>query len=94
MPSRKGPNQLIPNNAAASNIGCTPKMLRTWIWDYNTINASAKGCRKSRLNVSAKELQMEQELYELFLQKRLIGRKIGAFWFDRNACLIYSQIYL
>jgi hypothetical protein len=69
-------------------------MLRTWIRDYDTINASAKGCRKSRLKVSAKEPQIEQELHKLFLQKRSIGRKIGARWFDRNACLIYSQIYL
>ena len=29
MPSQKGPKELIPNNAAASNIGYTLKMLRT-----------------------------------------------------------------
>jgi len=87
---KTGSNELIANNAAAVNIGCTPKMLRTWIWDYDIINASAKGCQKSRLKVSAKEPQIEQELHELFLQKRLIRRKIRACWFDRNACLIYG----
>jgi len=28
-PSKTGSNKLIANNAAAVNIGCTPKMLRT-----------------------------------------------------------------
>jgi len=93
VPGKTGSNKLISNNAATVNIGCTPKMLRTWIRDYDIINASAKGCRKSRLKVSAKEPQMEQELHELFLQKQLIRRKIGARWFGRNACLIYGQIY-
>jgi hypothetical protein len=66
VPGKTGSNELIANNAAAINIGCTPKMLRTWIWDYDTINASAKGCWKSRLKVSAKKPQIEQELHELF----------------------------
>jgi len=88
--NKAGKEELISNNAAATNIGCTPKMLWDWIWDYDTINASAKGCWKSRLKASAKELQMEQELHDLFLQKRAIGRKIGSCWFFRNAQLIYS----
>jgi len=29
VPSKTGTDKLIPNNAAASNISCTPKMLRT-----------------------------------------------------------------
>jgi len=29
VPGKTGTDKLIPNNAAASNIGCTPKMLRT-----------------------------------------------------------------
>jgi hypothetical protein len=53
-------------------------MLQGWIRDYDTIDTSAKGCQKSRLKASAKEPQIEQELYKLFLQKRAIGRKIGA----------------
>jgi hypothetical protein len=44
VPGKTGSNELIANNAAAINIGCTPKMLCTWIWDYDIINASAKGC--------------------------------------------------
>jgi transposase-like protein len=91
--NKAGKEELISNNAAATNIGCTPKMLRDWIRDYDTINASAKGCRKSRPKVSAKEPQMEQELHELFLQKRAIGRKIGSRWFFQNAQLIYGRIY-
>jgi transposase-like protein len=91
--NKAGKEEPISNNAAATNIGCTPKMLRDWIRDYDTINASAKGCQKSRLKASAKEPQMEQELHELFLQKRAIRRKIGARWFFRNAQLIYGQIY-
>jgi transposase-like protein len=69
--------KLIPTNAAAINIGCTAKMLRTWIQTYNEINASTRGCQKARLNVKAKELQMEQELHNLFLQKRAISCKIN-----------------
>jgi hypothetical protein len=90
---KTGSNELIANNAATVNISCTPKMLRTWIRDYDIINASAKGCQKSRLKVSAKEPQIEQELHKLFLQKRLIRHKIRARWFDQNARLIYGQIY-
>jgi hypothetical protein len=29
VPGKTGSNELIPNHAAAFNIGCTPKMLRT-----------------------------------------------------------------
>ena len=77
VPGKTGQDKLIANKAAAYNIGYTPKMLCTWIRDYDEINASAKGCRKSRLKVSAKELQMKEELYKLFLEKRLIKRKIS-----------------
>jgi hypothetical protein len=31
VPGKTGSNELIANNAAAVNIGSTPKMLRTWI---------------------------------------------------------------
>jgi hypothetical protein len=53
-------------------------MLRTWIRTYDEINASSKGSWKNRRNTTVKELEMEQELHELFLQKRSIGRKIDA----------------
>jgi hypothetical protein len=72
--------KLIPANAAVIKIGCTAKMLRTWIQAYDEINASTKGCRKARLNVKAKEPQIEQELHDLFLQKRAISRKINSRW--------------
>ena len=74
VPSKTGSDEIIPNNAAAVNIGCTPKMLRTWIWTYNEINASPKGSWKNRRNTTPKEPEMEQELHELFVQKRSIGR--------------------
>jgi len=67
------------------NIGCTPKMLQTWIQTYDKINASVKGCRKARLNVKAKEPQMEQELHNLFLQKRAISCKINSKWLHWQA---------
>jgi len=76
MPSKIGPDQLIPNNAVTSNIGCTSKILHAWIWDCDTIDARANGCRKSRLKVSAKVPRMEQELHKLFLQKRQLDTKL------------------
>lgn len=42
--NKAGKEELISNNAAATNISCTLKMLQNWIRDYDTINASAKGC--------------------------------------------------
>ena len=83
--SKTGPAKLIANNATALKIGCTPKMLHTWIWTYNEINASSKGSQKNRQNTIPKEPEMEQELHDLFIQKRLIRRKINAKWFQRNA---------
>jgi len=73
-----GKEELISNNATATNIGCTLKMLCTWIRDYDNINASAKGCQKSGLHVNAKEPQIEQELHKLFLEKQAIRRIIRA----------------
>jgi hypothetical protein len=64
---KTGSDKLTPNNAAALNIGCTPKMLRTWIWTYNEINASPKGSWKNRHNTIPKESEIEQELYKLFI---------------------------
>ena len=43
---KSGLKQLISCNAAASDIGCTPKMLREWIKDQDTIYATPKGTRK------------------------------------------------
>jgi hypothetical protein len=37
---------------------------------------------------------MEQRLHKSFLQKRLIRRKIGQKWIERNARMIYTDIYL
>src|SRR5271170_5081043 len=50
VPGKAGSDELIPNNATALNIGCTPKMLRTWIRTYDEINASPKGSWKNRRN--------------------------------------------
>ena len=72
IPGKTGSNELIPNNAAAVNIGCTPKMLRTWIQMYDEINASPKGSRKNRQRTTPKEPEMEEELHKLFVQKRAI----------------------
>ena len=44
--SKTGFDKLILNNTAAFNIGCTLKMLCTWIRDYDVINASPKGSHK------------------------------------------------
>jgi len=52
-------DKLILNNAAALNIGCTPKMLHTWIRTYDEINASPKGSWKNRHNTIPKEPEME-----------------------------------
>jgi hypothetical protein len=68
-------------------------MLRGWIKDRDAIYASSKGTKKRRIDVPTKELEMEQRLHELFLAKRKIGRKIGAKWIERNAQLIYANIY-
>lgn len=43
---KTGSDKLILNNAAAVKIGCTLKMLRTWIRDYDVINASPKSSCK------------------------------------------------
>jgi len=91
--SKTSPAKLIANNAAALKIGCTPKMLRTWIRTYDKINASSKGSRKNRQNTTPKEPEMEQELHGLFIQKQSIRRKINAKWFQRNARIIYSNRY-
>jgi hypothetical protein len=85
--------KLIANNAAAANIRCTPHMLQTWIRLYDEINASSKGTRKDRRGTTAKQPQIEQKLYELFLQKRLIGRKVRSRWLYRQARIIYGNIY-
>ena len=68
-------------------------MLRTWIETYDEINASPKGSQKNRRETAAKEPEMEQQLHKLFVQKRSIGRKISSKWFQRNARIIYSNIY-
>jgi transposase-like protein len=78
VPGKTGSNELIPNNAAALKIGCTPKMLRTWIQTYDEINASSKGSWKNRRNTTLKEPEMEQELHKLFIQKQSTRRKINA----------------
>ena len=67
VPSKTGSNELIANNAAAVNIGCTPKMLRTQIQTYDEINASPKGSWKNRQRTTPKELEMEEELHKLFV---------------------------
>jgi hypothetical protein len=37
---------------------------------------------------------MEQQLHKSFLQKQSIERKIGQKWIERNARMIYADIYL
>jgi transposase-like protein len=71
--SKDGGQELISRNAAANDIGCTPKMLRSWINDYDKIKASPKGSRKTGCSQPAKEPQMESQLYDLFIEKRSIG---------------------
>jgi hypothetical protein len=44
VPGKTGLDELIVSNAAAVNIRCMPKMLRTWIQTYDEINASLKSC--------------------------------------------------
>jgi hypothetical protein len=34
---------------------------------------------------------MEEELHKLFVEKRVIGRKISAKWIHRNAQVIYGN---
>jgi hypothetical protein len=93
VPGKTGSDELIANHAAAFNIGCTPKMLCTWIRSYDEINASPKGSRKNRRNTTPKEPELEEELHKLFVEKRAIGRKINAKWIYRNAQIIYGNRY-
>jgi hypothetical protein len=74
--NKAGKEELISNNTAVTNIGCTLKMIRGWIRDCDTIDTSAKGCQKSRLKASTKEPEMEQELYELFYKNRQLDVKL------------------
>jgi transposase-like protein len=93
LETKRGIKQLISRKAAATNIGCTPKMLREWIKDFNNIYASPKYTRKRRVETRPQEPEMEQQLHKSFLQKQSIGRKIGQKWIERNARMIYADIY-
>jgi hypothetical protein len=55
-------------------------MLRTWTQNYDEINASPKDSRKHRRETTAKEPEIEQELPELSLPKRAVGRMINTKW--------------
>jgi len=91
--SKDGKTKLIARNAAAKNIGCTPKMLRDWFKDYDKIKASSKGSRRTDCTQPAQEPEMESQLYDLFMEKRSIGRRVGRRWLERHAKIIYGNLY-
>jgi hypothetical protein len=68
-------------------------MLRDWTRDCGKIKASPKGPRRTDCTQPAQEPQMESQLYDLFMEKRSIGRRVGRRWLERHAKVIYGNIY-
>jgi hypothetical protein len=83
----------IPNKAAARDLGITPKMLRDWKQDVDKIKALPKGYRRGKVSHPCAYPEMEDTLHKLFLEKRVIGRRIGEKWIRRTARILFEELY-
>jgi hypothetical protein len=91
--NKQGKEERISYRRAATKLGITDPVLRSWIQNRNKILLQKKGSRRARGGGVGTEDQMEGLLEGEFEEARAQRRQITHRWFIRHAKAIYRELY-